>query len=109
MENSKVKYKKIYSDLIRKLFPEKVQLLETFMHKNELSPLEVIQLNQKIFDSSHTENFDINQKFKSYNSEMIYKILNYQKTHQLNNSQLAKHFNLSRNTVTVWKKKYQVK
>ena|SRR5690606_6112148 len=109
MENSNVKYKKIYSDLIQKRFPEKVQLLETFMHKNELSPLDVITLNQKIFDAPQKENFDINQKFKSYNSEMIYKILNYQKTHQLNNSQLAKHFNLSRNTVTAWKKKYQVK
>ena len=102
-----VKYKKIYSNLIEKRFPEKAKLLEAFSHKNELSQLDVIDLNQKIFGSSQEENSKINQKFKSYNSEVICKILEYQKNHQLNNTELAKHFNLSRNTVRAWRKKYQ--
>jgi DNA-binding transcriptional regulator YiaG len=45
-----------------------------------------------------------NQKFRSYKIPDIQKILDYQNKYQLNNSQFANHFQLSRNTVAKWKK-----
>ena len=59
------------------------------------------KLNEIIFGKK-TEN----QKFKSYKRSDILKILDYQKKYKLNNSQLANHFNISRNTVTKWKKMF---
>lgn len=49
-----------------------------------------------------------NQKFKSYKRSDILKILDYQKKHKLNNIQLAKHFKMSRNTITKYKKNLQI-
>ncbi|MBA5630495.1 helix-turn-helix domain-containing protein [Moheibacter lacus] len=109
MENSnQIKYKKIYSDLIKKKFPEKANLLKSYLHKKELSQLDVIEINQKIFGKSQEEYSKTNQKLKAYNPEHIYQILEFQKTHQLNNTELAEHFNMSRNTVAAWKRKYLV-
>lgn len=51
-----------------------------------------------------SETKNINKKHRSYSKSDIIKILNHQKKNQLNNSQLARHFGLSRNTVTKWKR-----
>lgn len=49
------------------------------------------------------QNIKVNKSHRAYSKEAIYKILEYQKKNCLNNTQLAKHFKLSRNTVTKWK------
>lgn len=95
-------YKKIYTDIIAFKHTDKHVSCKNLLTKTKLSILDVIELNNIIFGTK-TQN---NQKYKAYDRCTIIKILQHQKTHALNNTQLAKHFNLSKNTVTKWKKRY---
>ncbi|MDH0658616.1 helix-turn-helix domain-containing protein [Empedobacter sp. GD03865] len=97
-------YKRIYSDILTKKYPEKKEVCSQINKKENLSVLDIISLNEKIFGTNPSHN----QKLRSYFKSDIIKILDYQKKHNLNNSQLASHFNLSRNTVAKWKKKFLV-
>ncbi|MFV0140818.1 helix-turn-helix domain-containing protein [Empedobacter falsenii] len=94
-------YKKIYTDLIVKKFPEKKKFCKDILVKKKLSTLDIIELNEIIFGN---KNKPSNQQLRSYSKEDIFKILDYQKKHNLNNTQLSKKFSLSRNTITKWKK-----
>lgn len=75
------------------------------LRKNELSALDIIRMNQIIFPMNRDVE-EFNQKHRSYSENDILQILEYQKQHCINNSQLAQHFKLSRNTVTKWKQLY---
>lgn len=99
-------YKNIYTDIIRQKYPEKYQDCISLLKKNSMSDLDIIELNQKIFGKKDTQ--DQNQKYRSYNKSTIVEILTYQKENNINNSELALHFKLSRNTVAKWKKMFVV-
>lgn len=99
-------YKKIYSDILTKKFPEKVNECKSILSKKELSILDIIQLNQQIF--GYNEIFSDNQRLRSYDNQSIVEILEYQKKYNLNNTQLSIHFKLSRNTIAKWKSKFKV-
>lgn len=71
-----------------------------------MSAIEIIELNKKIFGIPDKETESENRKHRSYNKSDILEMLDYQKEQQLNNSQLASHFKLSRNTVAKWKKNF---
>lgn len=102
-------YKRIYTDIIAMKFPDKKTECEVLLNKPDLSVLDVIELNNKVFGIATDRPTEIfNQKHHSYKRNDILKILDYQKKHTLNNSQLAKHFKLSRNTVAKWKKLFLV-
>ncbi|WP_347217386.1 helix-turn-helix domain-containing protein [Chryseobacterium sp.] len=94
-------YKKIFEDLIKIKYPEKEKHCKKILKNNTLSALEVLKLNTIIFGYKEE-----NQKFKSYDEIAIKEILDYQKLHRFSNKQLATTFNLSRNTVTKWKKMF---
>lgn len=98
-------YKKIYTDMIAKKYPDKADACSIILRRKKLRSLDIVLLNKIIvgFDESHIE---INQKLKSYDKETVLEILMYQKRYQLNNKQVAHHFNISRNTLASWKKKY---
>ncbi|MGC4128511.1 MAG: helix-turn-helix domain-containing protein [Bergeyella sp.] len=101
-------YKNIYTDILHRKYPEKKkECLPLIREKKTLSVLDIIELNRKIFGTSH-ETFEANQKHRSYSKADIMQILDYQKKNNLNNIQLARHFKLSRNTVTKWKKIFQI-
>lgn len=97
-------YKKIYSDLLSKKYPHKSEECSILLNKDDLSILDIINLNKKIFGNQDVEIAKENQKHRSYNKETILQILEYQNKNRLNNTQLANHFHLSRNTVAKWKK-----
>lgn len=104
--NNNPNYKKIYNDMIALKYPEKKKICENILKKEMLSTLDIIKLNNFLTkDLSETNNSE-NQKLKSYDKTTVFKILDYQKKHCLNNAELAKHFNMSRNTVASWKKLY---
>jgi hypothetical protein len=94
-------YKKIYNDLIDLKYPEKKRKCAKILSKKILSILDIIEINSIIFN--YNQDIKSNQHHHAYNKETIYKILEYQKKNCLNNTQLAKHFKLSRNTVAKWK------
>lgn len=93
-------YNQIYSDIIQKQYPEKMAQCRELLMKSHLSAMEILDLNQRIFGKLEK----INQKYRSYNKSDILQILDYQKRYNLNNKQLAIHFNISRNSVTKWKR-----
>ncbi|PIF46284.1 hypothetical protein CLU96_3309 [Chryseobacterium sp. 52] len=104
MKNSIPNYKKIYTDILNVKYPHKKEICADILSKRELLTIDIILLNQKIFNTDQKKE---NQKYRSYDKATIFKILDYQKKFSLNNTQLAKHFNLSRNTVSKWKKYFQ--
>lgn len=99
-------YKRIYNDMITIKYPEKREICDQLLSKANLSTLDIIEISQILFNKSSKENAEFNQKHRSYNKSTIIKILEYQKKNTLNNSQLARHFKLSRNTITKWKNKF---
>jgi hypothetical protein len=101
-------YKRIYNDIIIKNFPDKRNCCMRLLKKESLSVEDIIELNEKIFGHPDKETFAANQRHRSYRKTDILKILHYQKKNQLNNSQLATHFKLSRNSVTKWKKNFVI-
>lgn len=106
--NTSPDYKTIYRDILHQKFPDKIEDCLPLLDKKRLSAIDILALNQKIFGQSDEKSAKINKKHCSYNKSDILQFLNYQKKHRLNNTQLANHFNLSRNTVIKWKKLFLV-
>ncbi|MDQ0064192.1 helix-turn-helix domain-containing protein [Chryseobacterium lathyri] len=100
-------YKLIYSDIIEQKFPHKKAECEKLLEKKMLSALDILELNNRIFGIKDQTLKKMNKKLRSYNESDILRILDYQKNHRINNLQVAKHFGLSRNTMTKWRKMYQ--
>lgn len=101
-------YKIIYKDILTKKYPHKIKECASLLQKRNLSAIDIIGLNKKIFGIFDKETESANQKHRSYSKFDILKILDYQKKHKLNNSQLANHFKLSRNTVAKWRRLFQI-
>jgi Fic family protein len=99
-------YRRIFEDIIDLKYPHKKESCSKILNKNDLSILDVIKLNSMIFDHQNGSADRVNQQYRSYNTDAILEILEYQQKNKLNNSQLANHFKLSRNTVTKWKKMF---
>ncbi|MBL1220612.1 helix-turn-helix domain-containing protein [Chryseobacterium sp. L7] len=97
-------YKRIYNDIVREKYPEKKELCKSILEKKELSFLDIIKLNSLLFGEKNKERSVANQRHKSYDISTIREILDYQKKNRLNNTQLAIHFKLSRNTIARWKR-----
>lgn len=97
-------YRRIYSDIINFKYPEKIKSCKTLLQKKNLSVLDILKLNQNIFGMVDKQTETFNQKHRSYDKAAIIEILQYQEKHQLNNTQLALHFKVSRNSVAKWKK-----
>jgi len=95
-----INYKRIFQDILDLKFPEKQELYAIVLEKEITDFYDVLNLNRLIFGDESKEN-----KHKSYDKSTITKVLNYQKENNLSNLETAKKFNLSRNTVSAWKKK----
>jgi len=104
--NNSINYKALYTDIINDLYPDELSLYQDILNKEQLSFFDISKLNRLIFLDKNRSNSKVNQKFKSYQEKDILFILDYQKINKLNNTQLAIHFKLSRNTVAKWKKNY---
>ena len=100
-------YRLIYNDLINTKHPNKQKECSTILGKKEISMLDVIKLNTIIFGIKDRETYMLNQKHRSYDQKTVIEILNYQRKNELNNTEVANHFNLSRNTVAKWKKHFK--
>lgn len=103
---SRPNYKAIYNDILKSLASEVIEKTAQIMSKDQLSISDVIRLNNLIF-SNETRNNN-NQKFRSYDKVTILEILEFQKKNGYNNSEVAQHFKLSRNSVAKWKKTFSI-
>lgn len=97
-------YRRIYTDIIDRKNPGKKKECKNLLSKDELSVLDILELNRRIFGNLVQDTEIANQKFRSYQESDILEILDFQKKNKLNNSQLAQHFKTSRNTIAKWKK-----
>ena len=105
MLKQNINYQQIFRDILDTKYPDKKKVCIPLLQNENLSAMDIVKINTEIFGISR-ENETSNQKHRSYHKSDILKILDYQKKHRLNNSQLANHFGLSRNSVTKWKKMF---
>lgn len=105
-KQSQPNYKLIYSDIIEKKFPHKRAECEKLLGKKMLSALDIMELNNRIFGLKDQNLKKMNKKLRSYNESDIQLILNYQKNNRINNTQVAKRFGLSVNTMTKWRRMF---
>ena len=99
-KNKSPNYSLIFLDIILQKHPEKYEECKAILNKNEFNFLDVLYINYKIFGTLSKET----QKHRSYSERDILLILNFQKSNCLNNLETAKYFNISRNSLTRWKK-----
>ncbi|MDQ1805092.1 helix-turn-helix domain-containing protein [Chryseobacterium sp. CKR4-1] len=100
-ETVKPDYKRIYLDLLAIKYPNKRNDCQHILDKEVLIALDIMVLDKIIFGHKC-----YNQKYRSYDENTILEILKYQKSHNYNNTQLANYFQISRNTVTRWRKTF---
>lgn len=72
-------YQRIYNDIIIKKFPDKITCCRQLLQKKNLSVVDILKLNEKIFGIPDKENFAASQRHRSYRKADIYEILDYQK------------------------------
>lgn len=101
-------YKRIFNDILTMEYPNKRKECKAILAKQELSFVDIIELNQKIFGLKDKKKLGLSQKHRSYTKTSILHILDYQKKNRLNNTQLALHFSLSRNSIAKWRKMFQI-
>lgn len=98
-------YQKIFQDIIAYDFPDVKKECKSILKKAKLTSRDVINLNQKIFKSKSPEESE-NPKFRSYDKQTVVEILEFQRKNMLNDTQLAKHFSISRNTIRKWRNSF---
>jgi len=99
-------YKRIYSDIINMKYPDKADDCKNILNKEKLSCIDIRSINKLIFGDNIRSRKS--GKHHSYKRDDILLMLDYQKKHGLNNTQLANHFKLSRNSVGKWKKMFAI-
>ena len=107
MLKQNINYQQIFRDILDTKYPEKKKVCIPLLQNENLSAMDIVKINTEIFGISR-ENETSNQKHRSYHKSDILRILDYQKKYNCNNSRLANHFKLSRNTVAKWRKMFLV-
>ena len=101
----KPNYKKIFWDMIIKKNPGRLSEFEAYFNKPEFSVLDVIKINDKLFgEPADKETKQFNRQHLSYDKDSIIKMLAHQKKFNISNIQMEREFNISRNTISKWKK-----
>lgn len=102
-------YKRIFTDILNTEHPDKICHCKKKLEKEQLSSIDIVLLNKIVFGNNGQVINALNQKHRTYDRSAILEILTYKKIHKCNNSQLARQFNLRRNTVAKWKKIFIIK
>ena len=103
MQKININYTLIFRDILEKKYSWKREAILPLLECPNLSAIEIIHINRQIFGINEEAEFS-SHRHRSYSKSDIFEILDYQKKHQLNNSQLANHFKISRNSISKWKK-----
>lgn len=102
-------YQKLYADMIRDKYPEKEAECLLILQKKDWNTLDVIRIDQILFGKQRPkETLHFNKKHRAYDIESIKFLIDYQKKNKLSNKEMANTYELSRNTLTKWKKIFDV-
>lgn len=100
-------YSKIYQDILKEQYPEKLQDPKIQQLLKNLTTTEaVLSFNDKIFKQSK-ESLKNNQKLKTYDKKTTLKLLLYQKKHGFSTSYMSRKYKISRTTFSKWKKLFE--
>ncbi|KPE50892.1 transposase [Chryseobacterium indologenes] len=99
-------YRKIYTDMVNERYPDKKGEIKSILSKENLSMMDVITCSSIISGKEDEKTFSFNQKHRFFDEYSILHILDFQKKNGYNNTQISRHFKLSRNTISKWKKRY---
>ncbi|PWN65007.1 hypothetical protein C1631_020525 [Chryseobacterium phosphatilyticum] len=92
-------YKKIYQDMLKMEYPEKLKDPKVKELLGKLNTTEdILKFNDKLFKPSRE-----NQKLKTYDRKTMLKLLQYQKKHGHSTSYMSKKYKISRTTLSKWK------
>ena len=95
-------YKRIYSDIVKLNFPDKLEELNSFLLKKaHPNNIDIIKFNNVLFGKNENAS---NRKLRVYSLLDIQNILEKQAKLGLNNTDASKHFKISRNTLISWRK-----
>ncbi|WP_414846433.1 helix-turn-helix domain-containing protein, partial [Chryseobacterium sp. IT-36CA2] len=84
----------------------KKEKFKIIFSKKDFSLLDVMNCSKMLVGKEDEDTFVFNQKLHSFDKESILKILDYQKEHNYSNSEVARYFKISRNTIASWKKRF---
>ena len=104
-ENVGPDYYKIFKDMVVQEFPGKINEIEK-LKKNNPTVFDIFSVNEKLFDTKTEKQKKIQQKYRVYNEHTVISILRFKRKKNMNISQLAVHFNISKNTLKKWMKAY---
>lgn len=108
MNNNRPYYRKLYQDMIRNKYPEKEKDCSQILNKEKWTSLDVLMIDKMLFVSNRKQSdIAFGQRHRAYDKQTIIEILDYQQKNELNNGQIANEFQLSRNTVTKWRKLFE--
>lgn len=96
-------YKKIYQDMLKMDYPDKLKdpKIKELLGKLDTSE-DVLKFNDRLFKPSR-EGQRNNQKLKTYDKKTMLKLLEYQKKHGHSTSYMSKKYKISRTTLSKWK------
>ncbi|WP_241489200.1 helix-turn-helix domain-containing protein [Chryseobacterium indologenes] len=106
MMKNRPDYRKIYTDMVNERYPDKKGEIKSILSKENLSMMDVITCSSIISGKEDEKTFSFNQKHRFFDEYSILHILDFQKKNGYNNTQISRHFKLSRNTISKWKKRY---
>ncbi|WP_131707643.1 helix-turn-helix domain-containing protein [Chryseobacterium angstadtii] len=92
--------------MLRIKFPDKRKDCEVILAKTKLTDFDILHIESILFKKEKNDVRMKDKRHRSYDIDTICKILAYQKANELNNTQVAARYGLSRNTVASWKKKF---
>ena len=101
--NKMPNYQKIYKEITERFHQDKIQEIKPYLNKKQWNTLDVMSVNNILTDENEIQDKD--RIHKAYDEQTINAILQHQKEFELNNSELARYFKISRNTVLNWKKR----
>lgn len=94
-------YGKIFTDIIAFKFPERSEEFKARLNR-DLSVFEVVSINNKLFGEKKSQQITLEHRYRAYDKQTILRILQFKRDQKLNNSQLARHYSISRNTIKRW-------
>jgi len=100
-------YTKIYQDMLKQDYPDKLKDPKIVTLLKKLNTTEdILKFNDKLFEQSR-ESQQNNQKLKTYDKKTMLKLLQYQKKHEFSTSYMSRKYKISRTTLAKWKKMFE--
>lgn len=100
-------YEKIYLGIIEKRLPFKRSETDMLLNKKNKTAYDIIELDKLISGMVSEEEHSFNQKHRAYDEDTIKYILEYQSKYALSNIKTSEIFQVSRNTISKWKKSFR--